>query len=478
MPGSHAARPTPGRARRRAVDLGREVLLTLAALFGLVCVVMVVLVAVLDLGVIVFRTGSMSPTIPTGAAALVQQVPADRVEVGDVVTVPSPIGPLPVTHRVIATEPLEDGSTRLRLRGDANDSEDPFPYDVTEVRRVLASAPGVGFALVRLGDPKAMAGVSVGIAALVMWSLWPRGGRRTVDEHPAPEPAAPESVEDPALEPPARRRPAYRGSSRSAALVLAAAVTAGVLLVGAPTPAAAEVLPPEGTPPPGGFAAPTVPAEADETRLALSSSLPLGGRWDLSPGSDLAWRVDSTVRPLEGLAGATGTLWVSLFAGGPLVERGGVTLVVQLCDTGWAADGVTCPGGAREVPAGVAGGEARVDRAEVGAVTSDSAQAVVVRLRVPVDAGDELQGLDMSLALRFDAFGEETYLSDVLAAVDDDEPGSTSQVLGVTGADLRPALWGALAVLTGAALAGWARRRRNPARARTEQWQEVHPGVP
>ncbi|MET0435153.1 MAG: signal peptidase I, partial [Cellulomonas sp.] len=174
MTGSHAARPTAARSRQRAADLGREVLLTVAALFGAVCLVLVVLVATLDLGVIVFRTGSMSPTIPTGAAALVRTTPADEVEVGDVVTVPAPVGDLPVTHRVVHTETLDDGTTRLRLRGDANDAEDPFPYDVTEVRRVVASAPGVGYALVRMGEPKALAAVTAGVALLVGWALWPR----------------------------------------------------------------------------------------------------------------------------------------------------------------------------------------------------------------------------------------------------------------------------------------------------------------
>ncbi|WP_199732165.1 S26 family signal peptidase [Cellulomonas triticagri] len=475
-------------------------MLTLAALFGAVCLVMVVLVATLDLGVIVFRTGSMSPTIPTGAAALVRSLPADQVEVGDVVTVPSPVGgTLPVTHRVIAVEPQADGTTRLRLRGDANEAEDPFPYDVTEVRRVVASAPGVGFALVRLGDPKAMAGITVGIAALVGWALWPRarheprGSRRerrrgaeSVPEAAAAgpatrsvgtgglvglvDPAGPSDLADhgaptddadaPVTWP---RLRAYRGATRTGAAVLVVTLGAGLLLLGSPAPAVAaapvrvpaDVLPPDGTPPPDGFS--EAPIEEDRL-LQLSSSLPLGGRWDLSPGTDLAWRVESTVRPPEGYAGARGTLWVSLFAGGPLVERGGVSLVVQMCDA-WAADGVTCPGGAREVPAGVSGGEARVDRAEVGPVETGAEQAVVVRLRVPAGLGDEFQGLDMSLGLRFDAFGEEYVLSDVLAALDDG-PGSTSAVLGMTGADLRPAVWAALAVLTGAVAVTWARRRR------------------
>lgn len=443
--GSHAARPTAARSRQRAADLGREVLLTAAALFGAVCLVLVVLVATLDLGVIVFRTGSMSPTIPTGAAALVRTTPADEVEVGDVVTVPAPVGDLPVTHRVIHIETLDDGTTRLRLRGDANDSEDPFPYDVTEVRRVVASAPGVGYALVRMGEPKALAAVTVGVALLVGWALWPRERR---------EPT------------PRRRRRAPAGALAVAALAAAA------LQVAHPAPAAAEV-----TPPPGGFEQPG----AGDGLLALSSSLPAGDRWELSPGTDLAWRVDSAVREPADAAGARGTLWVSLLATGPLVERGGVALVLQLCDSGWAADGLTCPGGAREVPATVAGGTARVDRAEVGAVETGRGQGVVVRVRVPAGLADDYQGLDMTLGLRFDAFGEEFFLSDVLAAADDESgTGATSDVLGVTGADLRPALWAAFALLTGWSAVAWsrARRRARDAVAVADAPEEVAHGAP
>lgn len=458
MAGTHAAGAGRRRAHERAVDLTREVLLTLAALAGSVCVLAVVLVATMDLGVIVFRTGSMSPTIPTGGAAVVQTVPADRVEVGDVVTVPSPVGPLPVTHRVVHVEQLPDGTTRLRLRGDANDAEDPFPYDVTEVRRVLASAPAVGYVLQRLREPWALVAVTASLSLLVTWALWPRERRRRDEVTPEAPPAGTGTVDDPGTR---TRTPGGRG----ALLGLLGVATTAALLLG-PVPAARAGT----TPPPGGFPEPAATEGPDGTEgtddglLELSASLPQGEGWDLSPGSDLAWRVESSVRPPDGTTGAAGTVWVSLAARGPLVERDGVAVAVQLCDV-WAPDGLTCPAGVREVPATVADGVARVDRAEVGTVSSADPQAVVVRLRVPADLGDELQGLPMTLGLRFDAFGDVTYLSDVLAA---DDPGAGasggSSVLGLTGADLRPTAWGLLAVLTGAGVAGWAGRRRRAGR--------------
>ncbi|MEV7974107.1 signal peptidase I [Cellulomonas sp. NPDC089187] len=451
MSGSHSAPATPGRGWRRVADLTREVLLTVAAVFGAVCGVVIVLVVTLDLGVIVFRTGSMSPTIPTGSAALVREVPAQEVRVGDVVTVPSPLGPLPVTHRVISTEPLSDGQVRLHLRGDANDAEDPFPYDVSEVRRVVAHAPGIGFALVRLDDPLVLGGVTVLVAGLILWALWPSSS-------------------------------GDRGRSRrSPAPVAGVLIVAGGLLWGPSTPVAQAVEVPEPvttTPPPGGYL-------EDDGVLALSSSLPTGEDWTLEPGTDLLWRVTSSARPPEDADAARGWLWVSLVAGGPLVELDdAIRLTLRLCDGGWAADG-DCPDGARDIPAPADQGVVLVDRASVGALTTERPQQVAVRLQVADDLPDSAQGQDMYLGLRFDAFGDSVIIDEggevppqggedpgpddpdhggagpVVGA----EPGGTDTAepggLAITGADLRPATWAALALLIGSLLLSSVRERRD-----------------
>ena len=454
MSGSHSAPPTPGRAWRRAADLTREVLLTVAAIFGAVCGVLIVLVVTLDLGVIVFRTGSMSPTIPTGSAALVRDIPADEVRVGNVVTVPSPLGPLPVTHRVTSVEPMHDGGVRLHLRGDANDAEDPFPYEVTEVRRVIAHAPGVGFALVRLNDPLMMGGITVVVAGLILWALWPA---KSADEE---EPAPP------------------RTPVAAASLLLVVGLTAAGLMFGPSVAPAAAVSVPEPTPttpPPGGY-------PEDDGVLALSSSLPTGATWSLSPGTDLVWRVTSAARPPVGTGGATGRLWVSLVAGGPLVELdGAVDLTLLLCDGGWASDG-SCPVGGREIPAPAQDGAVWLDRESVGTLTSERPQQVAVRVRVADQLPDTAQGQDMYLGLRFDAFGDSVIIDEggevpgggtgTDGGEDGDGdgtdgaggPGGTegsggiggtdttggsgrSGGLGVTGADLRPATYAVAGLL-------------------------------
>lgn len=466
--GSHRAPPTPGRTWRRAADLTREVLLTLAAVFGALCGVLIVVVVAFDLGVIVFRTGSMSPTIPTGSAALVRTLPADQVAVGDVVTVPSPLGPLPVTHRVTSVEALPDGTTRLHLRGDANDAEDPFPYDVTEVRRVVAHAPGVGFALVRLDDPMVMGGVTVLVAGLILWALWPSRG---------PEPAQRELQVAPGL----------------LVLVAVAALTLGPTAAPAQAVGVPEPEPSTTTPPAGGY-------PQEDGVLALSSSLPPGATWSLSPGSDLPWRVTSAALPPAGADGAAGWLWVSLVAGGALVEQeGAVRLTLELCDA-WAADG-SCPAGTRALSVPIEDGVVWLDRVSVGELTTERAQQVVVRIEVAQSLPDSAQGLDMYLGLRFDAFGDSVTIGEGGevpgapggggsggggpgeggpgdGAPDGGGPGAGGSQgsggsggsgtvpaadpggLGVTGSDLRPATWAVAALLIGTVLFTIARDRR------------------
>lgn len=168
------------RIARGAQTVGRgvrEVLLTLAALGGVVCIVLVILAYAGGYSLIMFKTGSMSPTIPAGSVALVQEIPASEVVVGDVVTVDRD-GALPITHRVIAIDPAGETDARtIRMRGDANDVEDPEPYVVEDVRIVRGSLPGLASVVMWFGSPWVLGGVTVGATALVVWAFWPRNAR-------------------------------------------------------------------------------------------------------------------------------------------------------------------------------------------------------------------------------------------------------------------------------------------------------------
>jgi signal peptidase len=86
------------RPRRSVTSVVGSTLLNLAALGGVVCIVLVILATCFNITLIMFKTGSMSPTIPTGSLALVREIPASDIRIGDVVTVdaqgssPSPTG--------------------------------------------------------------------------------------------------------------------------------------------------------------------------------------------------------------------------------------------------------------------------------------------------------------------------------------------------------------------------------------------------
>jgi signal peptidase len=162
------------RAPRRAGSAVGDLLLWIAACGGAVCVGLVILAFTAQITLIMFSTGSMSPTIPTGSVAVVQRIPASEARVGDIVTVDR-AGNLPVTHRITSIEPGSHESERvITMRGDANADDDPFPYTVSSVRRVLFSIPGVATVIVGMGNPYVLSGITVAAALLVVWAFWPR----------------------------------------------------------------------------------------------------------------------------------------------------------------------------------------------------------------------------------------------------------------------------------------------------------------
>lgn len=171
----HRARP---RARRgKLLGWLGETILTLLAIFGVICIAAVIAAWVFGVNIMLFRTGSMAPDIPAGSVALVREIPAGEAEVGDVITVQRPEG-LPVTHRVISNEPDPEGpsgSRIIEMQGDANELPDPFPYRASEVQRLFWSQPEWGHFFTRLADPVVLAGVTLLATVIVTWAFWPRG---------------------------------------------------------------------------------------------------------------------------------------------------------------------------------------------------------------------------------------------------------------------------------------------------------------
>ena len=162
------APPAPARPRRTGVRARlADLLLTLGAIAGVLCVLVAVAAYAFQVHLVVFRTGSMSPAIGTGALAVSRTVPAGDLAVGDVVTVHSATGQR-VTHRIQQLSQGDDGA-RLVLRGDANDIDDAQPYDVTEADRVIASVPQAGYVVAWLSGPVGIfgGGLLVGLTLLI-----------------------------------------------------------------------------------------------------------------------------------------------------------------------------------------------------------------------------------------------------------------------------------------------------------------------
>jgi signal peptidase len=289
-------------AGRRARSWIASATLNLAALGGLICIVLVGLALVFNLTLIMFKTGSMSPGIPAGSLALVQEVPASAVRPGDIVTVDR-AGTLPVTHRVTSVSPGPSMAERvLTLRGDANSVDDPAPYTVDTVRTVLFAAPGLASFVVWLGNPVVMAILTLCVSALVTWAFWPRGND------------------------PERRRPAAhaaRGPTRGAASPLAIAIM--LCAVGAVV-----------ADPPPAAAAPTEQIRSG-SHITLTTIGDEQAMAAMAPGVSTAWVVG-----VQAEAPDPGRILVGLAGAGSSAL--GITATISSCAERWV--GERCPGGA------------------------------------------------------------------------------------------------------------------------------------
>ena len=138
-------------SRRRTWHLARELVLTVGAVLGALCLVLGLVMVATGLSPLIFRSGSMAPAIDTGALALARTVPASDVRRGDVVSVVD-AGGSRVTHRVVNV--AADGERRqLVLQGDANRTPDHETYVVTEVQRVVLDVPRLGYVVGWVNGP-------------------------------------------------------------------------------------------------------------------------------------------------------------------------------------------------------------------------------------------------------------------------------------------------------------------------------------
>lgn len=153
-----------------------DLVLTVLAVAGALCIILVIVGLTMNVSIMMFRTGSMEPTISTGSIALVREIPATEMSEGDIVTVDRGENILPVTHRVTEITAINEdsGAVTFSMRGDANDVDDPEPYTAETVRRVFFSAPGVAPVIQWFQNPVVLGGLTIGATILVVWAFWPR----------------------------------------------------------------------------------------------------------------------------------------------------------------------------------------------------------------------------------------------------------------------------------------------------------------
>lgn len=155
----------------------RERALDILAAVGAICLALTALGVFFNVTPLILTSGSMHPTMPTGALALARTVPAETLNVGDVVSVHDPSGAR-VTHRIVAVSHVRNGSTQLTLRGDANDVDDATPYYVRDADRVFFSVPHVGRVITTLNSPPVFFVVGVLCGMFLITAFRPRDTQR------------------------------------------------------------------------------------------------------------------------------------------------------------------------------------------------------------------------------------------------------------------------------------------------------------
>lgn len=144
----------------------REAALWLGAAIGTICLLVAASAVMFGLTPLVFRSGSMAPSIPTGSLAIGVSTPVSELAVGDVVSVLW--DETRVTHRIVSITPMGGDTYELTTKGDANEIADARPSIVTRADRVVWSAPGMGFIVEAASKPQTVFVVGVFVGALLI----------------------------------------------------------------------------------------------------------------------------------------------------------------------------------------------------------------------------------------------------------------------------------------------------------------------
>ena len=120
-------------------------------------------------------SGSMEPELSKGDMVIVKAVPAEELQIGDIVTYyPTDEAGTTVTHRVVNTL-MKDGQVLIETKGDAVDQTDPmFPGDAV-IGVVVFHIPLLGAAVAWIQTHLAL---SIGVVVLATGAWVGLGARR------------------------------------------------------------------------------------------------------------------------------------------------------------------------------------------------------------------------------------------------------------------------------------------------------------
>ncbi len=199
--------------KRSGLRTVREIALTVGAVAGVICIVATLAALFFGVTPLMFRSGSMSPTINTGALALAHTVPATEVAAGDVISIDDAQGAR-LTHRVVSVDSVAGNTAVVQLKGDANEQADVEPYAITTADRVFFHVDGLGYVTAWLSSPVALfvGGLTAG---LLIFTAFRPNGRRRKDDTPGGPGGDPESSESGATAQPSAEATKARTLPRS-----------------------------------------------------------------------------------------------------------------------------------------------------------------------------------------------------------------------------------------------------------------------
>jgi signal peptidase I len=161
----------------RAGRIGAWVFMVLAGLVVLGLVSVTIGPRFLPYQALIVRSGSMSPTIPTGSIVFYRKTEAAKVKVGDVIAFSKPGDPTEkVTHRVFKLGASSTGPYFI-TKGDANGSPDDWRVPAVGTGWIaVLHVPVAGYALVYLQSTLArlllLVIPAILLGAITLYEIW------------------------------------------------------------------------------------------------------------------------------------------------------------------------------------------------------------------------------------------------------------------------------------------------------------------